>query len=162
MDALAHATHSCRVHPCNLHEFSVYGGMSPNVHYMEPLFHGGLKNDSTPETFNLPIELASSTGRRPAVRPSCFTWRGEGSPYIRRCAALTTEEPGLPRSSAEGKRADESVYLQLLPSKYIRIDALTPHTQNYNVSIWFVWLAGITTDVENALASYEEVSPPFV
>lgn len=57
-----------RVHPCNLYEFSIYGGMSPDYRYMEPLLHSTLKNDSTPESFKLPIEVSGVGDRAGAVR----------------------------------------------------------------------------------------------
>lgn len=41
------------VHPCNLSEFTIYGGMSPVVRNMEMLLHGGLRNDSVKERFDL-------------------------------------------------------------------------------------------------------------
>ncbi|SGZ26947.1 BQ5605_C025g10006 [Microbotryum silenes-dioicae] len=100
-----------KVHPCNLHEFSVYGGMSSDLSCMEPLLHAGLKNDSQPEQFKLPTDAAAPPGKPSAV----------------------------------------------LPSKFIRIDALTPHTQNYNVSIWHVWLMGLTNDIDAALVAYDTV-----
>ncbi|ORX89838.1 hypothetical protein K493DRAFT_64679 [Basidiobolus meristosporus CBS 931.73] len=40
-----------KVHVCNLKEFKVFGGMSPNN--MIELLHSGLKNDNDPETFPL-------------------------------------------------------------------------------------------------------------
>ncbi|KAK9765181.1 hypothetical protein K7432_006694 [Basidiobolus ranarum] len=40
-----------KVHVCNLKEFKVFGGMSPNN--MIELLHSGLKNDNEPETFPL-------------------------------------------------------------------------------------------------------------
>jgi hypothetical protein len=39
------------VHVCNLKEFKVYGGLTPNN--MTELLHSGLKNDSEKETFAL-------------------------------------------------------------------------------------------------------------
>lgn len=41
-------------------DFSIYGGMTPNKRYMEPLFHGGLKNDAVPESFPLTGSLDSA------------------------------------------------------------------------------------------------------
>ncbi|KAJ1680395.1 hypothetical protein EV182_000116 [Spiromyces aspiralis] len=43
-------------HACNLKEFKVYGGMSPDC--MVELLHAGLQNDSEPETFLLRQQLA--------------------------------------------------------------------------------------------------------
>ncbi|KAH6591184.1 hypothetical protein BASA61_005038 [Batrachochytrium salamandrivorans] len=40
-----------KVHVCNLKEFKVYGGMTPN--HMLELLHSGLRNDSEQETFAL-------------------------------------------------------------------------------------------------------------
>jgi hypothetical protein len=40
-----------KVHVCNLKEFKVYGGLSPNN--MMELLHSGLRNDSEMETFSL-------------------------------------------------------------------------------------------------------------
>ncbi|KAM0749031.1 hypothetical protein T439DRAFT_327521 [Meredithblackwellia eburnea MCA 4105] len=46
----------------------------------------------------------------------------------------------------------------ILPIKYIRIDAMNAHSQNYNVSIWHVWLEGVTDPVivNQVVADYEE------
>lgn len=50
-------------HPCNLAEFSIFGGLSPEASSMEPLVKGGfLKNDVNTERFALPVELESSGG----------------------------------------------------------------------------------------------------
>jgi len=49
-----------RTHPCNLFEFSLYGGLSPQKRYMEPILHGGLRNDQHKELFSLRTE----TGRK--------------------------------------------------------------------------------------------------
>lgn len=38
-------------HPCNVKEFRVYGGLTPKT--MTLLLHGGLKNDTNTETFEL-------------------------------------------------------------------------------------------------------------
>ncbi|KAL8292037.1 hypothetical protein RQP46_001503 [Phenoliferia psychrophenolica] len=40
-------------HPCNLQDFSIFGGMSSSKRYMEPLLHGALKNDPNKEAFPL-------------------------------------------------------------------------------------------------------------
>jgi hypothetical protein len=40
-----------KVHVCNLKEFKVFGGLTPNN--MVELLHSGLRNDSEPETFSL-------------------------------------------------------------------------------------------------------------
>ncbi|KAI8803988.1 Muskelin N-terminus-domain-containing protein [Cladochytrium replicatum] len=40
-----------KVHVCNLKEFKVYGGLSPDN--MHELLHSGLRNDTEPETFTL-------------------------------------------------------------------------------------------------------------
>jgi hypothetical protein len=44
-----------KAHPCNLREFKIYGGLSPNLSQMSLLYQGGLKNDSIPETFDLKV-----------------------------------------------------------------------------------------------------------
>lgn len=44
-------------HPCNLAEFTLWGGMSPDPLSMEPLLEGSLKNDANTETFVLPIQI---------------------------------------------------------------------------------------------------------
>eukprot|EP00128_Syssomonas_multiformis_P002301 Colp12_sorted_trinity150504_noHs@9762 len=41
-------------HVCNMKEFKVYGGLTPNN--MMELLHTGLRNDTAPETFDLKIE----------------------------------------------------------------------------------------------------------
>ncbi|ORY89609.1 Muskelin N-terminus-domain-containing protein [Leucosporidium creatinivorum] len=99
----------CKTHPCNLFEFSLYGGLSPQKRYMEPILHGGLRNDAQKELFTLRIE----TGRK----------------------------------SRE----------VLFPVKYLRIEAHSAHTQNYNVSIWHIWLEGVASaeHVQQALKGYE-------
>lgn len=38
-------------HPCNMKEFKIYVGVSDT--HMTEVLHGGLKNDSIPETFSL-------------------------------------------------------------------------------------------------------------
>lgn len=43
-------------HPCNLREVKVFGGQSPE--HMTLLWHGGLRNDSTMETFELGVRNA--------------------------------------------------------------------------------------------------------
>lgn len=77
---------------------------------MELLFHGGLKNDSIKERFELSIGEKEGKGKGEVVR-ACLS-------YLLRC---------------ETKRIS-----QLLPVRYIRIDAHAAHSQNYNVSIWCV------------------------
>ncbi|GAA5988104.1 hypothetical protein JCM10908_002064 [Rhodotorula pacifica] len=44
-------------HPCNLAEFTLWGGLSPDPLAMEPLLEGSLKNDASTETFELPIQI---------------------------------------------------------------------------------------------------------
>ncbi|KAK4054316.1 hypothetical protein OIO90_003549 [Microbotryomycetes sp. JL221] len=53
-----------KVHPCNLFEFTIAGGMSPDPRYMEPLLYAGLRNDTTKEVFDLPTTVESSTVHR--------------------------------------------------------------------------------------------------
>lgn len=50
------------VHPCNLAQFSIYGGLSPDPKHMEPLYHGGLRNDSLKERINLSSEECQIKG----------------------------------------------------------------------------------------------------
>ncbi|KAI5480427.1 hypothetical protein MNV49_000580 [Pseudohyphozyma bogoriensis] len=58
-----------KTHPCNLAEFSVSGGLSPNPRYMELLYHGGLKNDSQKETFDLKTSNKNSRLRDDVLLP---------------------------------------------------------------------------------------------
>ncbi|GAA5847415.1 hypothetical protein JCM9279_000471 [Rhodotorula babjevae] len=46
-------------HPCNLADFTLWGGLSPDPLAMEPLLDSTLKNDANPERFSLPISLPS-------------------------------------------------------------------------------------------------------
>lgn len=56
------------MHPCNLYEFALYGGLTPQARYMEPLLQGALKNDTQKEMFDLPIDAgAGATGRGKGV-----------------------------------------------------------------------------------------------
>ncbi|KAK4054099.1 hypothetical protein OIV83_001124 [Microbotryomycetes sp. JL201] len=100
-----------KVHPCNLFEFTVAGGMSPDPRYMEPLLYAGLRNDTNKELFDLPTTVEGTDG---------------------------TSAP--------------------LPCRYIRIEALSAHSANYNVSIWHLWLEGVsdTDQLEVALKAYDE------
>ncbi|GAA5913327.1 hypothetical protein JCM8208_005210 [Rhodotorula glutinis] len=49
-------------HPCNLADFTLWGGLSPDPLAMEPLLDSTLKNDANPEHFSLPISLPSGGG----------------------------------------------------------------------------------------------------
>lgn len=106
---------SRRSHPCNLYEFSIYGGMSPDVAYMQPLHHGSLKNDTVAEVVPLPTDVAT---------------QGRGSVVSTRVCAVGKGH--FYELGSFGFNAGT----QLFPVKYIRIDAYSAHTQNYNVSIW--------------------------
>ncbi|GAA5868721.1 hypothetical protein JCM3774_003636 [Rhodotorula dairenensis] len=46
-----------KAHPCNLAEFTLWGGLSSDPLSMEPLLEGSLKNDANTETFELPIQI---------------------------------------------------------------------------------------------------------
>ena len=48
-------------HPCNVKEFRVYGGLTPKT--MTLLLHGGLKNDTNTETFELRTRNSSGVVR---------------------------------------------------------------------------------------------------
>ncbi|KAM0789624.1 hypothetical protein ACM66B_000429 [Microbotryomycetes sp. NB124-2] len=100
-----------KVHPCNLFEFTIAGGMSPDPRHMEPLLYAGLRNDTHKELFDLPTTVDASDGS------------------------------AVP-----------------LPCRYIRIEALSAHSANYNVSIWHLWLEGVSdaNKVASALTAYEQ------
>jgi hypothetical protein len=54
-------------HPCNLAEFSIYGGMKPDRASMRELVKGGsLRNDANTEKVGVPVEVESE-GRESAV-----------------------------------------------------------------------------------------------
>ncbi|GAA5864021.1 hypothetical protein JCM1840_000669 [Sporobolomyces johnsonii] len=55
-------------HPCNLADFSIYGGLSPDHLSMEPLCEGSLKNDANTERVALPLEIGDE-GRDKALLP---------------------------------------------------------------------------------------------
>ncbi|GAA5939325.1 hypothetical protein JCM1841_002936 [Sporobolomyces salmonicolor] len=55
-------------HPCNLAEFSIYGGLSPDHLSMEFLCEGSLKNDTHAERVPLPLEIGDE-GRDKALLP---------------------------------------------------------------------------------------------
>ncbi|GAA5948767.1 hypothetical protein JCM3765_005002 [Sporobolomyces pararoseus] len=57
-----------KAHPCNLAEFSIFGGLSADHLSMEPLLDGTLKNDANVEKFELPVEV-SMDGRESAAFP---------------------------------------------------------------------------------------------
>ncbi|GAA5974919.1 hypothetical protein JCM5350_004504 [Sporobolomyces pararoseus] len=57
-----------KAHPCNLAEFSIFGGLSADQLSMEPLLDGTLKNDANVEKFNLSMEV-STEGRESAAFP---------------------------------------------------------------------------------------------
>ncbi|BGP63257.1 hypothetical protein NBRC10512v2_004597 [Rhodotorula toruloides] len=52
-------------HPCNLADFTLWGGLTPDPLSMEPLLEGGLKNDAMPERFEVPIEVGGKRGKAP-------------------------------------------------------------------------------------------------
>ncbi|BGP25481.1 mei4-dependent protein 6 [Rhodotorula toruloides] len=56
---------SLAAHPCNLADFTLWGGLSPYPLSMEALFEGGLKNDAMPERFEVPIEVGGKKGKAP-------------------------------------------------------------------------------------------------
>ncbi|KAI9205394.1 Muskelin N-terminus-domain-containing protein [Polychytrium aggregatum] len=91
-----------KVHVCNLKEFKVYGGLTPNS--MFELLHGGLRNDTEPETFSLKFKA-------------------------------------------------NGVYF---PCQYIKIAPLLAWGANFNFSIWFVELRGISQSepADQAYAEY--------
>lgn len=60
------------VHPCNLAEFSIYGGLSPNPKHMDLLYHGGLKNDTLKERIELAVGEASDKAGGEIVGSSCL------------------------------------------------------------------------------------------
>ncbi|KAL5034044.1 hypothetical protein RTP6_001923 [Batrachochytrium dendrobatidis] len=80
----------CKVHVCNLKEFKVYGGITPN--HMLELLHSGLRNDTEQETFAL-------------------------------------------KHSANGV---------VFPCLYIKIVPLLAWGANFNFSIWYTELRGIS------------------
>lgn len=43
----------CRSHPCNVREFKIYAGQTPDMKTMSLVHWGGLKNDAIAETFEL-------------------------------------------------------------------------------------------------------------
>lgn len=43
----------CRSHPCNVREFKIYVGQSPDIRNMSLVHWGGLKNDASAETFDV-------------------------------------------------------------------------------------------------------------
>lgn len=47
-----------RSHPCNVKECKIYSGMSPDIKSMSLIHWGGLKNDPTPETFEVAFSNA--------------------------------------------------------------------------------------------------------
>ncbi|GAA5937045.1 hypothetical protein JCM3775_001937 [Rhodotorula graminis] len=51
-------------HPCNLADFTLWGGLSPDPLAMEPLLDSTLKNDAHPERFSLPISLPSGSSHK--------------------------------------------------------------------------------------------------
>ncbi|GJN91382.1 hypothetical protein Rhopal_004403-T1 [Rhodotorula paludigena] len=55
-------------HPCNLADFTIWGGLTPDPLAMEPLLEGGLKNDAAPERFELPIEVGESLSAEGVVK----------------------------------------------------------------------------------------------
>ncbi|KAI9001723.1 Muskelin N-terminus-domain-containing protein [Gaertneriomyces semiglobifer] len=79
-----------KVHVCNLKEFKVFGGLTPNN--MIELLHSGLRNDSEPETFSLK------------------------------------------------HKANEVVF----PCLYIKIVPLLAWGANFNFSIWYIEMQGIS------------------
>ncbi|KAK9899070.1 hypothetical protein P389DRAFT_209091 [Cystobasidium minutum MCA 4210] len=85
-----------RSHPCNVKEFKIYAGMSPDMKAMSLVYWGGLKNDPVAETFE--VAFANKEG---VIRPT----------------------------------------------EYIGIEPLSAHSSNYNISIWYVAVAG--NDDEN-------------
>ncbi|KAL1924690.1 uncharacterized protein VTP21DRAFT_4344 [Calcarisporiella thermophila] len=92
-----------KVHVCNLKEFRVYGGLTPDN--MNELLHSGLKNDCEPETFPL-------------------------------------------------KHMANSV---IVPCQYIKIVPLMAWGANFNYSIWYVELNGISDPsiVQKAYTDYQ-------
>lgn len=79
-----------KVHVCNLKEFKVFGGLTPNN--MVELLHNGLKNDTEAETFRLKTSVNNAT----------------------------------------------------FPCQYIKIAPLLAWGANFNFSIWYVELKGIS------------------
>ncbi|GAA5914183.1 uncharacterized protein JCM6883_000764 [Sporobolomyces salmoneus] len=57
-----------KAHPCNLAEFSIFGGLSPDPASMERLLDGLLKNDTNTQKFRLQIGLARE-GKEQAPLP---------------------------------------------------------------------------------------------
>ncbi|BGP41081.1 hypothetical protein JCM10450v2_005109 [Rhodotorula kratochvilovae] len=47
-------------HPCNLADFTLWGGLTPSPLAMEPLLDTTLKNDAVPERFDLPVALGGA------------------------------------------------------------------------------------------------------
>ncbi|KXN67295.1 hypothetical protein CONCODRAFT_10670, partial [Conidiobolus coronatus NRRL 28638] len=55
-----------RVHPCNLKEFKVYGGLTPNN--MVELLHSGFRNNHQYETFILKFSFENTDQKNEAIR----------------------------------------------------------------------------------------------
>ncbi|KCV71755.1 hypothetical protein H696_01176 [Fonticula alba] len=112
-------------HVCNLREFIVYGGLTPDCEYQ--LLHDGLNNDGNTETFPLiydkPVPALEST----SVNFQVKTLGASGSQDSER----------VPRSAFDDYEP------LLLPVKYIKIEPLQSFGPNYNFSIWHVKLHGI-------------------
>ncbi|KAN0064601.1 hypothetical protein ACQY0O_002230 [Thecaphora frezii] len=141
-------------HPCNLRDFKIYGSLSlesllppsgpANSRAMpavKRLIRGGLRNDATPEKFEL-------------------RWLEDVS------AASGAGEPMLNPGPGEGELDRKSVSQVLVSSgnaipfalQYIKIVPLAAHTPNYNFSVWHVALAGVNEPalVSRVLSDYDE------
>ncbi|GAA5827271.1 hypothetical protein JCM3770_005992, partial [Rhodotorula araucariae] len=60
---------TAKPHPCNLADFTLWGGLSPDPLAMEPLLDATLKNDASPERFRLPVSLGDPAAATAAPLP---------------------------------------------------------------------------------------------
>ena len=142
-------------HPCNLRDFKIYGSLSlDSLLPAQPpgarppatkrLVRGGLRNDSTPETFELrwleDAGAGSGSGSGSLADSNIATGEGE---LDRRglTAALVAHGNAIP-----------------FALRYIKIVPLAAHTPNYNFSVWHVALSGVSTTllVSRVMREYDE------
>ncbi|CBQ72425.1 related to Muskelin [Sporisorium reilianum SRZ2] len=143
-------------HPCNLRDFKVYGSTtidsllpSSSVNGRPPaskrLLRGGLKNDAVPETFELRWLEDAATG----------SGSGSGSSIEGSHLLPADGEPDRRSATTALVNTGNAVPFAI---RYLKIVPLAAHTPNYNFSIWYVALAGVSdpTLVSRVARSYEQ------
>ncbi|CDU25754.1 related to Muskelin [Sporisorium scitamineum] len=141
-------------HPCNLRDFKVYGSTSidsllpsSSVNGRPPaskrLLRGGLKNDAVPETFELRWLEDAATGS------------GSGSSIESSHLLPADGEPDRRSATTALVNTGNAVPFAI---RYLKIMPLAAHTPNYNFSIWYVALAGVSDPalVSRVARSYEQ------